>query len=136
MNINDLPETVAELERLLKARADGKSAGVLYTCNSQRHRLLCWITGEPDHEFLGELFADAYRPAYEFCRSEAPAARGAAEYDSWVEEFADMVGGGADLGRPGFYNTQTLAAGLTDPPLTAEERADYHWPETQISRSW
>lgn len=139
--MNDLPRMLAELDRLVKIRAGEKSAGVSYSCNpigrrDQPHRFNVWISGERDRDFVGELFGDAYLPALEFCRSEPPAARGEAEADSWIEDFSDMVDGGADLGRPGFYNLQTPAAGLTDPPLTAKDREDYRWPdETRWGRA-
>lgn len=129
--INNLPTLLAELDRIVKIHADGKSAGVSYSCNpigrrDQPHRLNVWISGRPDRDFFGATFGEVYRPCYEFVRQDPPAARGEAEADSWIEDFSDMVGGGADLGRPGFYQLQTPAAGLTDPPLSAEERDDYH----------
>jgi hypothetical protein len=125
-HLNELPAILAELHRIVKVHADGKTAGVHYTCNpigrrDQPHRLTVWIAGRPDRDFYGATFGEAYRPCYDFVRQDPAAA-----VESWLEDFADMVGGGADLGRPGFYQLQTPASGLTDPPLTAEERDDYH----------
>src|SRR5438067_11300650 len=92
-DIDDLPARITELQRLIKIRAGDKGAGAMYSCTAvTRHRILCWINGQPDAEFAGETFGEVYRPAHEFCRAAPPEVLGAAEYDSWIDPIDAMIG--------------------------------------------
>lgn len=79
---DDLPDRIAELERLLESRYPDRpsSCGALYAASRRtRHRISVWCPGAA-REFTGATFGEAYRPAYEYCRTDL----GDAELASWI----------------------------------------------------
>lgn len=72
-SLADLPDSIAELERVLEDRnPDNKgSCGALYQSSRRvRHKIMLWERGRSDKEFTGDDFDEVYRAAYEYAQRD------------------------------------------------------------------